>query len=274
MQAIWKGVISFGLVSIPISVYPAVRKEELKFRMVRKTDLSPVTYKRLAEADGKEVPYDQIVKAYEYEKGAFMPLEEADFKRARAEGVQNIQISEFVPQREIEPLFYAKPYYLQPDKGGAHAYGLLRDALLESGVVGIAKVVIRSKQHLAALKPQGKLLLLELLHFAEELVDADSFQAPAERSASQKEMELAKTLIGSMTSQWDPTKYRDDYKAAMLEVIAEKMEAGTKAGAKRAPVPKLPGNIVNVVEMLERSLEGVGQKPTGKAKPKKHRKAA
>lgn len=274
MPAIWKGVISFGLVSIPISVHSAVRKEEIKLRMVRRKDLSPVNYKRVAEADGAEVPWSEIVKAYEYEKGAFVPLEEEDFKRAQAQGVQSIEIIDFVPLREIDPLFYDKPYFLQPGKGGAHPYALLRDALLETNVVGIAKVVIRSKQHLAALKPQGKCLLLELLHFADELVDASTLQAPAESATNPKEMQLAKSLIDSMTTRWNATKYHDDYTSALLEIIEEKVKAGAKGGSRRAPNPKLPGNVVDMVAMLERSLQGT--EPKGKVKPKarKTKKAA
>src|SRR4051794_2338243 len=162
MQAIWKGTISFGLVSIPVALYPAVRKNELKFRMLRKSDLSPVNYKRVAEADGEEVPYQEVAKGYEYEKGEFVLVEEEDFQRAKAEGVQTVQIVDFVSLNDIDPVFFDKPYYLQPEKGGARAYALLRDSMVESGTVGIAKVVIRSKQHLAALKPKGNLLLLEL----------------------------------------------------------------------------------------------------------------
>lgn len=161
MRPIWKGVISFGLVSVPISVYPAVKTEEIKLRMVRKSDLSPINYKRVAEADGQEVPYPEVVKAYEYQQGAFVPLEEEDFKRARAQGVQSIEIIDFVPQASVDPFFYEKPYYVEPDKRGAHAYTLLREAMVETGTVGIAKVVIRSKQHLAALKAKGRLLVLE-----------------------------------------------------------------------------------------------------------------
>lgn len=274
MHSIWKGVISFGLVSIPIAVYPAVRKEELKLRMVRKSDLSPISYKRVAEADGQEVPFQEIVKAYEYEKGAFVPLEDEDFKKARAAGVQSIQILDFVPEAEIDSFFFEKPYLLEPDKGGAHAYGLLREAMVETGTVGIAKVVMRSKQHLAALKAKGKLLVMEVMHFAEELNDANTLKIPTEIKANSKEMELAKALIGSMVTKWDPLRYQDDYKSALLEVIEQKIKSGEKAGVKRAPVPTVRGNIVNVMEMLERSLQGATERPKKKAKPKRHREAA
>ncbi len=274
MQAIWKGTISFGLVSIPVALYPAVRKEEIKLRMVRKRDLSPINYRRIAEADGQEVPYEETVKAYEYEKGAFVPLTDEDFSRARTEGVQNIQIIDFVAEEEIDPLYYDKAYFLQPERGGARAYTLLREAMVETKTVGIGKVVIRSRQHLAALKPKGKLLMMELMHFADDLVSTEHFQAPVEASANRKEMDLAKALIGSMVTKWDPRKYHDDYRSALLQIVEEKMKAGHKAGARRGPPAKVPGNVLDVMEMLERSLKGVVQKPASRAKSRKQRAAA
>src|SRR6187455_2877684 len=144
MQAIWKGTISFGLVSIPISLFPATRREELKFRLLRASDLSPVNYKRVAEADGKEVPWDQIVKGYEFEKGKFVVLKDDDFKRVDVEATQNVEIIDFVSLSEINPMFFHKPFYMEPaKKGGNKAYVLLREALREEGKVGIAKVVIK-----------------------------------------------------------------------------------------------------------------------------------
>ena len=274
MHAIWKGVISFGLVSIPISIYPAVRPNELKFRMVRKRDLSPINYKRVAEVDGKEVPYPEVARAFEYEKGSFVPLEEEDFKRARAAGVQNIEIIEFVQQSEIDPMFFEKPYYVESDKRGSHAYALLRNAMANQKVVGIAKVVIRSRQYLAALKPEGNLLVLELLHFSDELVDSKSIKAPTESNLNPKELDLAKALIGSMITAWKPEKYHDDYKAAIMDVVAEKLKSGKRGKIKAPVLPKPPGNVVDMVEILKRSLEGTEAKSRSKPKRSGQRKAA
>jgi DNA end-binding protein Ku len=145
MRAIWKGSISFGLVNIPIALYPATRKEELKFRLLRATDLSPVNYKRVAEADGKEVPWDEIVKSYEYEKGKFIVLKDKDFQRVDLEATQTVDIQDFVDVGEIDPMFFYKPYYLEPQKGGDKAYVLLRNALAQSNKVGIAKVVTKTR---------------------------------------------------------------------------------------------------------------------------------
>src|SRR5580704_5961967 len=151
-RIIWKGFISFGLVNIPIALRPAVKREELSFRLLRKSDLSPVNYKRVAENDGKEVPWEQIVKGYEYEKGKFVVLQEEDFKRVDIEATQTVDIIHFVQVEEINPMFFQKPYYMEPQKGGDKAYALLREALAKSQKVGIAKVVIKTRQYLAAVK--------------------------------------------------------------------------------------------------------------------------
>src|SRR5207302_5930680 len=172
MRAIWKGSISFGLVNIPIGLYPATRKEELRFRLLRKSDLSPVNFKRVAEADGKEVPWDQIVKGYEYEKGKYVVLREEDFARVDIEATQTVDITEFVEIEEVDPMFFHKPYFMEPEKGGDKAYALLREALDATGKIGIAKVVIKTRQYLASVKPHEKGLVLELMHFNEEIADA------------------------------------------------------------------------------------------------------
>src|ERR1051325_5142146 len=160
MRPIWKGTISFGLVSIPIALYRATRYEEMKFRLLRKTDLSPVNYKRVAEADGKEVPWDQIVKGYEYESGKFIVLKEEDFQRVDLEATQTVDIIDFVQLDEINPMFFHRPYYMEPQKGADKVSVLWRDALKEPGKVGGARVVIKPRQHLAAIKPQTTFLVL------------------------------------------------------------------------------------------------------------------
>src|ERR1700761_9472928 len=163
-RAIWKGSISFGLVNIPIALYPATRREELKFRLLRRTDLSPVNYKRVAQKDGREVPWDQIVKGYEYEKGKFVVLDEKDFQRVDLEATQTVDIQDFVDLDEIDPMFFYKPYYLEPQKGGDKAYGILREAPADGKKVGIPKVIIKTRQYLAGVKALKHLLVLELMH--------------------------------------------------------------------------------------------------------------
>jgi DNA end-binding protein Ku len=175
----WNGSISFGLVTIPVALYPATRRDELTFKLLRKSDQSPVNYKRVAQADGKEVPWEDIVKGYEYEKGKFVVLKEEDFKRVDLEAAaQTIDIMDFVDVEKINPMYFQKPYYLEPQKGGDKAYALLRDALSDSSKIGIAKVVIRTREHLAGVKAQGNSIILEIMHFGEELVDADELKFP------------------------------------------------------------------------------------------------
>jgi len=180
MRAIWKGSISFGLVNIPVGLYSATRAaNEIKFRMLRDSDHSPVKYKRVAETDEKEVPWEHIVKGYEHEKGHFVVLSEKDFERVNIKSNQTVDIKEFVALDEIEPMFFDQPYFLAPEKGGDKAYGLLREALHRSHKVGIAKVVIRTREHVAAVKPLGNALVLELMHFSDELADPKALPLPS-----------------------------------------------------------------------------------------------
>jgi DNA end-binding protein Ku len=254
MRAIWKGSISFGLVNIPIALYPATRKEELKFRLLREKDLSPVNYKRVAEADGKEVPWDQIVKGYEYEKGKFVVLKDEDFQRVDLEATQTVDIQDFVELEEIDPMFFYKPYYLEPQKGGDKAYALLRNALAESEKVGIAKVVIKTRQYLASVKAEGDVLVLELMHFAEELAETDKLHVPKKIEPGKRELDMAKTLIDNMTSKWDPEKYHDDYREALMEVIEEKVESGGKEIEEKAKPKKPSSKVIDLVAVLQESL--------------------
>src|SRR2546427_1094580 len=231
-RAIWKGSISFGLVNIPIALYPATRREELKFRLLRKSDLSPVNYKRVAEKDGKEVSWDQIVKGYEYEKGKYVVLKDEDFERVDLEATQTVDIQDFVDQEEIDPMFFYKPYYLEPQKGGDKAYTLLRDALKDSNKVGIAKVAIKTRQYLAGVKPEDGTLVLELMHFADELADPEKLHVSKKTEDGKREMNMAKSLIDSMSSKWNPEKYRDDYREALMDVIEEKSKLAEKRSKK------------------------------------------
>jgi DNA end-binding protein Ku len=271
MRAIWKGSISFSLINIPIALYPATRREELKFRLLRRSDLSPVNYKRVAEADGKEVPWDEIVKGYEYEKDRFVVLKEEDFKRADIEATQSVEIMDFVGLEEIDPIFFDKPYYLEPEKRGEKAYNLLREALKQSGKVGIAKVVIKTRQHLAAVKPEKNLLVLELMHFAEEIIDTKELKIPTGATIGSKELEMAKDLISKMSNKWEPDKYQDDYRRVLLEVIHEKIESGGKEIPARGTAKK-PTNVVDLVSVLQESLAHATKGTAGKRKSGGHKR--
>jgi len=265
-RAIWKGSISFGLVNIPIALYPATRREELKFRLLRKSDLSPVNYKRVAEKDGREVSWDQIVKGYEYEKGKYVVLKDEDFQRVDLEATQTVDIKDFVDQEEIDPMFFYKPYYLEPQKGGDKAYALLRDSLKDTNKVGVAKVVIKTRQYLAGVKPEDGVLVLELMHFADELADAEKLRLPKKMEVGKREMNMAKSLIDSMTSKWEPEKYKDDYREALMEVIEEKVEAGGKEIEEKPRKAPTPTKVIDLVSVLQKSLEQTGGKRKAKAK--------
>ncbi|HMC25209.1 MAG TPA: Ku protein [Candidatus Udaeobacter sp.] len=271
-RAIWKGSISFGLVNIPIALYPATRREELKFRLLRKSDLSPVNYKRVAEKDGKEVSWDQIVKGYEYEKGKYVVLKEEDFERIDLEATQTVDIQDFVDQEEIDPMFFYKPYYLEPQKGGNKAYTLLRDALKDSNKVGIAKVVIKTRQYLAGVKPEDGTLVLELMHFADELADPGKLHVPKKTEVGKREMNMAKSLIDSMSSKWNPEKYKDDYREALMEVIEEKVEAGGKEIEEKPKKAPKPTKVIDLVSVLQKSLEQTGGKKKAAGKSRRKQK--
>src|ERR1700716_4471326 len=173
MRPTWKGSISFGLVYIPIAVYPATREEKLSFRQLRKRDLSPIKYKKVAEADMKEVPADEIVKGFEYERGRYVVLSDEDFEKVKIESTHSIDITDFVDLGQVDPKFFYKPYFLEPQKGGEKAYALLHRALTGTGKIGIAKVVISNREYLASVKPDGLFLILELMHFASEILSAE-----------------------------------------------------------------------------------------------------
>jgi len=276
MRAIWKGSINFGLVNIPIALYPATRKEELRFRLLRKKDLSPVNYKRVAAKDGKEVPWDDIVKGYEYEKGKFVVLSDKDFQRVDLEATQTVDIQDFVDLDEIDPMFFYKPYYLEPQKGGDKAYVLLREALADGKKVGIAKVVIKTRQYLAGVKALKDALVLELMHFAAELADAEKLHVPKKATVGKREKEMAEALVKSMTAKWNPEKYKDDYREALMEVIEEKVESGGEEIEEKPKEKKTPTKVIDLVAVLQESLKAQqgGKKKSASKKAKTHKKAA
>jgi DNA end-binding protein Ku len=278
MRAIWKGTISFGLVNIPVSLYPAIRREELKFRLLRGSDLSPVNYRRVAEADGKEVPWEQIVKGYEYEKGKFVVLREEDFKRVDVEATQTVEIVNFIQLEAVNPLLFHKPYYMEAGRGGDKAYVLLRESLVKTGKIALAKVVIKTRQHLAAVKAQEKGLMLELMYYPDELADLSKFKAPSAKSIARQELQMATQLIDSLTTEWEPEKYSDEYRIELEKLIHDKIEHGDKA--LPAPRRKAPASkVIDLASVLRQSLQETQERTksgTTKIRPgsKKSRSAA
>jgi DNA end-binding protein Ku len=275
MRPIWKGSISFGLVTIPIAVLPATSSsEKISFKMLRRGDLSPIRYKRVAEADGKEVPWDHIVKGYEYEKEKFVVFEDKDFDAVELASTDTIAIQDFVELDQIDPIFFHTPYYLEPMKGGGSAYALLRDVLADTGKVGIAKVTMRNREHLAAVKADGSLLVMELMHFAHEIAPADAIKVPADKTIGAREKEMAKTLVSQMSADWEPERYKDEYASAVMKLVNEKIKAGGKeipAHKKHAPAAT---NVIDLVKVLQESLAATGKSSAAKPAHPKSKSAA
>jgi DNA end-binding protein Ku len=251
MRPIWKGSISFGLVYIPIAVYPATREEKLSFRQLRRRDLSPIKYKKVAEADMKEVPADEIVKGYEYEKGRYVVLSDEDFEKVKIESTHSIDITDFVDLELVDPKFFYKPYFLEAQKGGEKAYALLHKALSGTGKIGVAKVVISNREYLAAVKPDGLFLVLELMHFASEVLTPEDLNRPS-TALNEKELKMAQALIDSMSADWKPEKYRSEYRNAVMEMIEQKAKNKKLPAAPTAP-PRST-NVVDLVKVLQESL--------------------
>jgi DNA end-binding protein Ku len=260
-RAIWKGTISFGLVNVPIALYPAERRADLHFTLLDARNKAHVRYQRVNEVTGEEVPWDEVVKAYEYQDGDYVVIEDEEFKRVAVEATQTIDIEDFVEEDEIDYMYFDKPYYLVPDKKGEKAYVLMRETLKRTRKVGIAKVVIRARQYLAALMPQGNALVLDLLRFQYELRDVSEYEFPEksldEYNISNKEIDMAEKLVETMASKWEPEKYRDEYRDALMEYIERKAKAGEKAvPAEAEPVPaEKRGEIIDIMDLLKKSVQ-------------------
>ena len=254
-HAIWSGAINFGLVTIPVKLFTAVRTNDLRFNFLHKKDEGRIFNERHCSVCGEEVEYKDLVRGYEYEKGHYVTVTDEDLKAVRPEATQSVQIVEFVELDQINPMFFDTPYYLEPEKKGRHAYALLRDALLDSGKVAIARVVIRSREHIAAVKPNGEALVLELMHFADELVDQKSFEFPSlNEKVAEGEKKIAKMLIDTMSvEEWNPDEFHDKYKEDVLAMI----EARANGEEIEKPEVSKPAatNVVNLMDVLQRSLE-------------------
>jgi DNA end-binding protein Ku len=252
-RAIWTGSLSFGLVNIPIEVHTAVRDHRPHFRLLHAKDRAPINFERVCQKDGKTVAWTDVVKGYEYEKGRFVILAKEDFAAAAVEKTKRIDVLDFVEADAIDDRFFDKPYYLTPKKGGETAYALLREAMSDSGRIGIAKFILRETQHLAAVERIGDALVLSTLRFADELVDAESFHFPSSRNLKKAELNMAKMLVENLASEWDPGKYEDDYQVNLMRVIKAKM----KGKEPHLIVDERPrdSNVVDLMERLRQSLD-------------------
>ncbi len=255
-RSMWKGAISFGLVTIPVSVYPATEEKSLRFNQLHDADHGRIRYKRVCEIDGEEVPYDHIVKGYEYEKDRYVVLTDEELDAVPVESSRTIDIQQFVDLAEIDPILFKKSYYLVPDETGAKAYALLRRALAEEQKVGIAKVSFRDKEHLAVLRFTDGVFVLETMYWPDEIRAADFDTLDAEAKVRASEVEMAKSLIESLTQPWNPEAYRDEYREALLEVVEKKV-----AGEEIEVAPEAaPARVVDLMEALKASVEAAKKK--------------
>lgn len=255
MRAIWSGSISFGLVNIPVRLYSASKERALKFRMLAKDDLCPISYKKVCRDDNKVVPYEDIVKGYEYEKDEYVVLSDEDFKKAFAKRTELIDIVSFVDEDNIDSKLYDKPYYIEPLKKSSKAYVLLRDALQKSGKVGIAKFVMRDKEHLAVVRPDSSsILILDQLRFKEELRDTEDINVPSKADYSKKELDLALSLIENLSEEFDVKDYKDTFTAELRKIIEAKAKGKLKHIETKEEKLE-PTDVADIMDALRRSLK-------------------
>ena len=266
-RALWKGSIAFGLVNIPVELHTAVRDSRPRFRMLHAEDKSPIKFERVCAREGKPVAWDELVKGYEYEKGRFVVLTKEDFKSAALEKSRTVDIRAFVKETEIDDRFFETSYYLVPPKGAEKAYALLREAMRDTDLVGIATIVFRDAQHLAALEVVGKAIVLTQMRYAEELVDTSAYAFPPATDIRKPELEMAKTLVKNLHDTWDPSQFTDEYRKNLMKIVKARMK-GKEPSRKAEPEPER-ADVVDLMERLRASLEGAGGAKRRSARAKK-----
>jgi DNA end-binding protein Ku len=272
-RALWKGAIAFGLVNIPVELYSGSRDSRLDLDWIDKRDMAPVGYQRINKETGKPVPKEEIVKGYKYSDGRYVILSDADFEAANPKATQTIDIVAFVDAGSIPPPYFETPYRLAPAKRGEKPYALLREALRDTKKIGIAQVVIRARQHLAALMVEGDMLLLETLRYEEEILDPGELSLPAggkRAGISEKELELAERLVDDMADEWDPGKFKDTYRHDLLALVEKKVKAGETEVVTKAPRERKEkgAQVIDLMAALKRSLDEAParRKPPARAK--------
>jgi DNA end-binding protein Ku len=271
-RPIWQGQIAFGLVNIPVGLHSVERHSDISFHLVDSRNSARIRYERVNEETGEEVPWDKIVKAYEYDRGNYVVLSDKELERASVQMTRTIEIERFVDLDAIDPLYFSKPYYLVPGKGGEKGYVLLREAMIDSGQAGIARVVIRTRQYLSAVVARGEALVLDLLRFDQELRKADDFDLPPRdlhhHHVSKKEVELAGRLIAGMAGEWNPKEYHDEYRDLLMKIIESKIETGETKEIETEE-PRHERTTVNFMDALKRSLSHGPAKERKRATPHK-----
>ncbi|HET9722295.1 MAG TPA: Ku protein [Actinomycetota bacterium] len=274
-RAMWKGAISFGLVTIPVAVYPATEEKSLKFNQLHDEDMGRIRYKRVCSIDGEEVDYDHIVKGYEVEKDRYVVLTDEDLDAVPVESSRAIDIQQFVDLDEIDPMLFKKSYYLVPDETGAKAYALLRKALAEENKVGVAKVSFRDKEHLAALRFKDEVFVLETMYWPDEIRAADFDTLDSDSRVRDNEVEMAKQLIESLSEPWNPGEFTDEYREALLGIVEKKVAGEPIEAPEEAPAAR----VVDLMAALKASVEAAksktpAEKPAAKRSPSKKASSA
>ena len=265
-RSLWSGSITFGLVNAPVKVYSAIQEQQLHFHLLHRKDDSPIGYEKICKKEGKPVPDDEIVKGYEYAKGKYVYMEDEDFAAARVEGFKTIDITDFVPYEDIDPIYFSKTYYVGPEEGAERVYSLLAKAMEDSGLAAVAKFVMRDRQHLGVLRVREGVITLEQLYFADEIRDVAEIKS-ARKKVDAKELEMAERLIASFTTDWKPKKYKDTYRDDLMAVVEAKRKG--KEVHVEADVDEEP-ETPDLMTALRQSVEAAQ-----KSKPKKRaRKAA
>ena len=254
-RSIWKGSIAFGLVNIPVELFSATRDHRPKFRLLHAKDEEPVRYERVCQKEGKPVAWEDLVKGYEYAKGQFVVLTKDDFKTAALEKTKTIDIIDFVDPKEVDERYFETPYYLQAGKGADRSYALLREAIRDSGRIGIAKIILREAQHLAAVEAIGDALVLTMMRFADELADLGDFKFPPKGEIRPAELKMARQLIDTLAAKWQPDKYTDEYMQNLLRLIQAKVKGKRPKLVSEDHTPK-QAEVVDLMARLRASLEG------------------
>jgi DNA end-binding protein Ku len=270
MASIWKGSLTFGLVNVPVELKTAVRSDHISFRMLHGEDMAPIKYERVCSADGEPVPWNETVKGYEYQKGQYVVLTPEDFKAAALEQSRTLDILDFVKQDEIDPRYFDTPYFLVPGKNGERAYALLREAIRETGSVGVGKIIIRQKQHLAGVKVVGDALVLELMRFKHELIEESEYSFPSAENVRPQELQMARQLIDSLAEPFTPDKYTDEYEENLMRIIRAKAK-GQKITLEAPEAPAADDKVLDLMARLRESLEqgrAVKERRAVRAEPK------
>lgn len=269
MASVWKGSLSFGLVSIPVELRPAVRQDHVSFRLLYKKDLSPVKYERFSSTGEGPLSWEDIVKGYEIENGKYVVLTDADFREAALGKSSSIEILDFVDQDEIDPRYFETPYYLTPTKGGEKPYALLRAAISNTNVVGVGKIVMRNTQHLVGIKANGDALMLEIMRFQNEIVSTDEFNFPKASEVRPQELQMAEQLVHNLAAEFDAGKYTDEYRANLMKLIRAKMHGKKLKGAKAGAEPGEDDKVVDLMARLRQSLAEGTQKKSAASRTRK-----